>query len=173
MKYVLFFALVILVRPAGAAAQAEKSVYQDSTFIANVLQEHNTFRSALHIPPLAWSPSLANDALGWATELAKGDQGRHDSRLHSLHEGENIWWGTAGGYSYTNMVDAWGDEKKDFVYGVFPDCIDSKSAVVGHYTQMIWSTTTTVGCALVSNGKTDFLVCRYAPPGNYIGQKPY
>jgi hypothetical protein len=30
-----------------------------------------------------------------------------------------------------------------------------------------------VGCALASNGKTDYLVCRYASPGNVYGEKPW
>ena len=40
---------------------------------------------------------------------------------------------------------------------------------VSHYTQMVWPTTTHVGCA-VHQGKTDeFLICRYSPPGNRDG----
>jgi hypothetical protein len=38
---------------------------------------------------------------------------------------------------------------------------------------MVWSTTTDVGCAIASSATTDYLVCRYSPPGNYVGQKAY
>ncbi len=85
-------------------------------------------------------------------------------------EGENIWGGTANRRSYTEMVSAWSREKKDFVYGPLNFNDLSK---VGHYTQMIWYSTTKVGCALASNGKMEYLVCRYSPQGNYTGQKPY
>jgi hypothetical protein len=71
------------------------------------------------------------------------------------------------------MVDTWGAEKKFFREGLFPDCRTNKSAVIGHYTQMVWRNTQAVGCALVSSDHNDYLVCRYSPPGNVTGQKVY
>jgi hypothetical protein len=172
MKYIftiLFFALAC----SGVYSQTEKIVYEDRDFIAVVLKQHNDFRLAAGVPAIQWSSSLAKDALDWARQLAKLDKGQHDPGVRALKEGENLWWGTAGAYPYSDMVNFWGSEKKDFVYGVFPDCKTRRSAVVGHYTQMIWKGTSSVGCAVVSNGKTDFLVCRYSPPGNIEGEKPY
>jgi hypothetical protein len=153
-------------------SQNTKSIYRDQAFISAILQEHNTYRSALQLPDLVWSPALANDALAWGQHLAELDKGQHDMSVRG-NEGENLWWGTADAFSYADMVGMWGKEKDVFRYGVFPDVSTSKSAMVGHYTQMVWRNTTSVGCALVGNGKTDFLVCRYSVPGNVVGQKPY
>lgn len=150
-------------------SQSTKPVYNDPNFISSVLQQHNTYRKALQLPDLTWSEDLAKDALGWAQHLAKIDNGQHDMSVRGK-EGENIWWGTAGQFSYIDMVTAWGNEKSSFKYGVFPNC---GSGVVGHYTQIVWKNTLSVGCALASNGTTDFFVCRYKVPGNVIGQKPY
>lgn len=167
-----FLILILFLARSGTYGQGEKPLYKDPQFIAAMLQQHNEYRAALHLPSLTWSPELALDAQAWAQTLAKKDKGQHDFSIRGK-EGENLWWGTAGAFSYGDMVKFWGNEKKDFVYGTFPDCQTSKSAVVGHYTQIVWRTTVSVGCALVGNGQNDYLVCRYSPPGNAMGQKPY
>jgi len=153
-------------------SQSAKAVYDDPAFISAILQQHQTYRDELKLPPLSWSPQLAKDALAWAQHLASIDKGEHDQSIRG-QEGENLWWGTAGGFSYAQMVSMWGDEKRSFKYGIFPDCSTRRSAVVGHYTQIVWKNTQSVGCALAGNGRTDFLVCRYSSPGNIIGEKPY
>lgn len=149
--------------------QTTRILNKDSLFISAVLAQHNTYRTELELPALTWSSELAQDALIWAKQLAKIDNGQHDKSIVGK-EGENLWWGTADVFSYTDMVKAWGNEKSAFHYGIFPDC---GKGMIGHYTQIVWKNTQTVGCALASNGKTDYLVCRYSPAGNVIGQKPY
>jgi Cysteine-rich secretory protein family len=168
----LFVVMLCIIARSAVYSQVQKPMYKDTAFIAAILQQHNVYRSALHLPLLSWSPELASDAQAWAQNLARTDKGQHDLSIRG-REGENLWWGTAGAFGFGEMVGFWGNEKKDFVYGTYPDCKSSNSAVVGHYTQVIWRSTTSVGCALVGNGKNDYLVCRYSPPGNEMGQKPY
>ncbi|MDO6432279.1 CAP domain-containing protein [Flavitalea sp. BT771] len=169
MRYLPFFCILLMC--PGLKGQPSLSKEKDSTFIRCMLQEHNAFRSEEQLSPLGWSEELAADAKAWASHLAKSDKGDHDQSIRG-REGENIWWGTTGAFTYTEMVDFWGNEKAAFVYGVFPDC-NNGSGVVGHYTQIVWKNTTKVGCALATNGKKDYLVCRYSPAGNIIGQKPF
>jgi hypothetical protein len=38
---------------------------------------------------------------------------------------------------------------------------------------MAWRNTMTVGCALASNRDNDYLVCRYSPAGNVVGQRAF
>jgi len=152
--------------------QGERTIYNDTAFISAVLKHHNTYRSALELPALEWSPALASEALAWARHLADIDKGQHDQDIIGK-EGENLWWGTANAFSFGDMIDAWGGEKKLFREGLFPDCRVNRAAVVGHYTQIVWRNTQSVGCALVGNSRNDYLVCRYSPAGNIIGQKPF
>jgi hypothetical protein len=70
------------------------------------------------------------------------------------------------------MAELWAAERRDFQPGTFPKVSRSGNwQAVGHYTQMVWRTTTALGCAAAtgSDGLTR-LVCHYAPTGNIIGQ---
>ncbi len=139
--------------------------------INEILAAHNKYRSILNIAPLKWSDKLAANAKIWAERLARERRMYHSS---GGNEGENLWMGSAGHYTLTNMVDRWGDEKRYFKEGTFPRVSTSGNwSDVGHYTQIIWRNTTDVGCAKSTGGGYDYFVCRYSPPGNYIGQKVY
>jgi hypothetical protein len=96
---------------------------------------------------------------------------QHSDRRARVGTGENLWMGTRGAYSVETMVGHWASERRYFVPGTFPNNSRSGNwADIGHYTQMIWPTTTRVGCALASNATTDYLVCRYSPAGNIDGR---
>ena len=79
--------------------------------------------------------------------------------------------GTRGAFSFEAMIGGWSSERRDFVPGVFPAVSRAGSwEKVGHYTQMVWPTTTRVGCAIASNAANDYLDCRYSPGGIFIGR---
>jgi len=138
--------------------------------IQQILNAHNAYRNAVGVPPLTWSNQLASDAQGWATHLAQIGGMVHAN----VPEGENLWMGTAGFFSLTQMVDSWGSERQFFRNGVFPNVSTTGNwADVGHYTQVVWRTTTQVGCALATGGGNDVLVCRYSPAGNMNGAAPF
>lgn len=136
-----------------------------------ILAAHNKYRSVVGVPALVWSPNLASSAQVWANHLAAIHQ--PDPQPHS-GPGENIWRGTKGAYNDTQKVDKWGAEKQYFLAGKpFPNFSTTGSWLdVGHYTQIIWSSTTSVGCGWASDSSSDYLVCQYSPPGNVIGQYP-
>ncbi len=171
-KLLLALILITSVMIINLFSEDEKNLtaVQDAS-IKEILDAHNKYRAELNIPPLKWSDELAKHAKAWADRLAGERRMYHSS---GTGEGENLWMGTSGYYSLTQMVDGWGGEKRYYRDGTFPGVSSTGNwADVGHYTQIIWRNTTEVGCAKSTGGGNDFFVCRYSPPGNYMRQKVY
>lgn len=145
----------------------------NTSFSQEILRAHNRYRTAIGVPPLVWSDELTRSAQRWADALSSNLQFEHDPRNQT--QGENIWMGTAGFFTLTAMIDAWGQERRNFHNGTFPDVSTTGNWFdVGHYSQMVWRATTSVGCAGAtgSDGYYRF-VCRYGPHGNVIGEPVY
>jgi pathogenesis-related protein 1 len=84
--------------------------------------------------------------------------------------GENLYMGSAHAYSVVDGAKAWYREKKYFKGGKLNNKNWYKS---GHYTQMVWKTTTELGCGKIVCKGFMILVCNYNPPGNMMGTAPY
>jgi pathogenesis-related protein 1 len=130
-----------------------------------MLAAHNAVRRAVGVPPLAWSEQLAEFAREWANTLVARGQFFH--RRNSPY-GENLFEITGAVAAPAEVVDQWASESRDYQYGS-----NSCRGVCGHYTQMVWRDTKRVGCAAARRGRTEVWVCNYAPPGNWIGKRPY
>ncbi len=142
------------------------------TFEARILAAHNAERARVGSPPLVWSADLARDAAVWAKHLAETGEFEHaDDVPGRPPQGENLWMGTLGSYTPEDMVGSWIEERQLYTAGRFPNVSRSGNWIdVGHYTQLIWSRSREVGCARVANRSDDYLVCRYSPVGNIMGQ---
>lgn len=146
----------------------------DTTLRDSMLRSHNAARAEVNVPPLSWDTGLTNLASNYAQKLADEDIFEHDPQtgINPRH-GENLWKGTKATFTYVQMSGAWVNEKSLYKDGVFPNVVTKGHwSAVGHYTQIIWGKTMYVGCAIASNRRDDFLVCRYSPAGNVIGQRP-
>ncbi|WP_420580592.1 pathogenesis-related family 1 protein [Reichenbachiella sp.] len=136
------------------------------TTIQEILEAHNAYRSDVNISDISWSEELATSAQAWATELAVDCEFKHSNSDF----GENIWAGTEGAFSPTDVVTSWGSEIDDYDYDS-NICATDKDC--GHYTQIVWEKTSKVGCGVATCDGLDIWVCQYDPPGNFIGEKPY
>ena len=161
--------LAALIGIAGAAVATPSQVASEMP--ARILAAHNAARARAGVQPLAWDRSLGDAAANYAVYLAVTNSFQHADPANRSGAGENLWMGPRGAFSYEAMVEGWVSEQRDFMPGVFPAVSRSGGwQKVGHYTQMVWPTTTRVGCAIASNAASDFLVCRYSPAGNVIGR---
>ncbi|MCY7280165.1 MAG: CAP domain-containing protein, partial [Sphingomonas bacterium] len=94
----------------------------------------------------------------------------HSPKIKRPGQGENLWIGTRGAFRLQSMVGSWASERSTFRPGRFPATSRTGHwADVGHYSQMVWPTTSRLGCALGSSARWEVLVCRYSPPGNVDG----
>ncbi|MDF5731971.1 MAG: CAP domain-containing protein [Rhizonema sp. PD38] len=139
-----------------------------SNQIQAILADHNKYRAEVGVSPLRWSENLAVSAQQWADHLAQTGTFEHN------RAGQNLAQGSAGAFSVTQLVDLWGDEKKYFRNGIFPNVSSTGDwEKVGHYTQVVWRNTTEVGCGLSRGNGNDVLVCNYNPVGNVTGQSVF
>lgn len=169
---------LLLAGSAAAAAQTQRpilriapKVTQDQRgFNLRILAAHNQLRAAAGVPPLQWDPILAASAASYGPRLATFAQLEHSPRAERPGQAENLFRGPAGQYSLEAMVENWASERRQFRPGIFPAISTTGNPEdVSHYTQIIWPTTTKVGCALHQTRRWDYLICRYSPRGNQDG----
>lgn len=124
------------------------------------------------LAPLTWNSAAQAVAQAWAN----GCQWKHNAGRGNY--GENIYASTGTTPAApAAVVQDWASEAADYTWAS-----DTCTAVCGHYTQLVWRGTTSVGCAsaacttgspFAGFSNWTFWVCDYAPPGNFLGQQPY
>jgi pathogenesis-related protein 1 len=135
--------------------------------VEQMLEAHNQWRKRSNVPALTWSPQLASYAQEWANKLLK--ENRFEHRRNSPY-GENLAAAQGQQLSPERVVNMWGEEVKDYNYAN-NSC--KPGAMCGHYTQVVWKSSTQVGCAVARASGKEVWVCNYNPPGNVVGRKPY
>ncbi|XP_052163239.1 pathogenesis-related protein PRB1-2-like [Oryza glaberrima] len=176
MAQIKAFALVLLAA-ATLAMAASTAAAQSSP--QDFLDAHNAARrgEGVGLPDVAWSTTLQAFAESYVAQLAATTCSLAHSNSEDLGYGENLYGPAAAGSSAATAAAAvgkWMEEKADYVYssntctrGALLDC--------GHYTQIVWRSTTSIGCASAacSNGGGVIVSCNYSPPGNWPDQRPY
>lgn len=159
--------------PAASAPAASSGSSGSSSGSLNAdekgaLDAHNAARAAVGTADLVWDDELAAGALEYAKQLVG-----IGSLVHSGADGfgENLYQGGEGEETpLTNAVNMFNDEKKDYS----GQAIDSTNYMTfGHYTQVVWKSTTKVGMAKAEGNGKCFVVARYQEPGNMIGETAY
>ena len=147
------------------------------------LKIHNDAREDVGSSPLVWSSKLEKQALLYAKILARKDEKKR-MKHSETNDGENMTYSysaeiinkvTTPTFSKTPLADAslgWYEEISDYRYSKV-----KKRRVgppIGHYTQMVWKDTRQVGMAYaISKKGSVYVVARYYPAGNFVGEYPY
>jgi uncharacterized protein YkwD len=123
------------------------------------------------------SDSLNTTAQSWANQIASSGNFAHSSTSN----GENLYayyttaTSIAAGTLANQAVQSWYNEVSKYDYNN-----PGFSSATGHFTQVVWKSSTQLGCGAAKgtttiNGKlynAFYVVCQYAPPGNVLGQFP-
>jgi hypothetical protein len=126
---------------------------------------------------VTWDADVAKFAQDYANKLVTTGQLSHNPNrtLNGTTLGENLAWGSQGGnWTVVQLAKGWEDEKQHWVPGSkIGDPPSQPGKVTGHYTQMVWRTSTKIGAGIASGPSGTYLVCNYSPTGNFTGQKPF
>lgn len=195
-KLLLAAALLVALFSTGFSSVPSASASPLATLSDEALAAHNAVRQRVAhdesqrlggtvvIPDLIWNADVAAVAQDWADQqAAQLQQGlpRPEHRPNNAY-GENMYWAWSTpdlpDQSPTAAVTWWASEQQYYNYDINTCAADK---VCGHYTQLVWSVTTQVGCGQstwTQDGNNYVLwVCNYAPAGNLTIngqlQRPY
>ncbi|KAI4259649.1 MAG: hypothetical protein L6R42_004473 [Xanthoria sp. 1 TBL-2021] len=176
----------------GASGETGTDGYKSA-----VLEHHNIHRANHSASDLEWDDTLAQ----YAEQVAKSCMYDHDRTPGGGGYGQNIAAGTPAKQVASILTNAFYNSELELYPGYGSDSPDmSNFHAWGHFSQMVWGSTTKVGCYSYNcnpAGKMDldcnpatgqsylgktgcgtsgsgmypvFTVCNYSPPGNFAGQ---
>lgn len=154
------------------SASSDPSWTDDSHFKSSCVNSTNIYRAQHDVPVVTWNDTLAEWAARWSSKCLWAHSG--------LGYGENLAEGFA---NVADAVGGWANERDrfDFANAHFTE-------QTGHFSQVIWKGSTSMGCARTYcdvNGQQNLrivarsddekafgwlFVCEYWPPGNVNGQ---
>lgn len=120
---------------------------------------------------MTWDTAAAAQAQTYAAQGVYAHSSATTRQVGGKQCGENLAAATTGTVTEADAVKLWYDE----LCNTSPlGCQQQFSSNTGHYTQVVWSSSTALGCgkgSTTASGATqDMWVCWYCPSGNVGGQ---
>ncbi|CZT25652.1 uncharacterized protein RCC_11321 [Ramularia collo-cygni] len=169
--------------PASTSSEhTDNSGPSDMSEIQNAVRAHNKARIPRECPIMQWDAELAAMASEYARILAISDK---LERSGVQGQGENLY-ASAAESNYIDAVEVWladtsqkkiEEEVENLGHFSRPETIYYValcSTNAGFAAQCVWHSTTHLGMGKAkSKSGLTYVVARYTPPGNIVGQKPY
>ncbi|XP_040204311.1 allurin-like [Rana temporaria] len=183
---ICLFAMLHLSNGALQNYQAQSKVDKVGTWIKEnqneIVRCHNDVRRKVDPPAsdmskLTWNANAAKNAQHVA-DLCIQKHSHPSKRIITepfvTTCGENLYFSSAKD-PWKHAVDDWFSENNEFVYGYGAK---TRGDVIGHYTQVVWSDSSLVGCGYQYCPNLPYkniYVCHYCPAGNSDNElkKPY
>ena len=132
--------------------------------IIMILNSVNMYRINHCIPPVMWDNKIQSSAQFWANKLAQTNLFIHSSNNY----GENL--ALIGNkpiddktFSVLSAIQAWYNEINIYNYSN-----PKFNMNTGHFTQLIWKSSTKIGVGVAQNFKGNIIVVmQFSPSGNY------
>ncbi|TMW69098.1 hypothetical protein Poli38472_001254 [Pythium oligandrum] len=164
MQFSTLLSMVAVALTASSTQAAPPSQSIGGLNGVNCLNAHNKVRAEVGVPLLEWDENLAKKGKDWATHMEKNNFFAHNTPGQTDYQMNNLY----GGTTCIDAVNAFYAEKSKLP----ADRVVRAESYMqyGHYTMMVWRSTTRVGCG---RGPTKNVACYYETPGNMIGQAAY
>lgn len=167
------------VGPSHVSGPAQATLSSGVDYQNAVLYHHNAARANHRAAPLVWNTTceqnarIAAQTCNFAHYIPPG-----------VRNGQNLFTVSGSAFNVTaGITESWYKGELPFMTGSFglASLSDDVFHQVGHFTQVVWQDTTSVGCVSIDCGANmkvggapsslnKFTVCNYAPPGNIGGQ---
>ncbi|XP_061377655.1 venom allergen 5-like [Danaus plexippus] len=140
------------------------------------------------LPPAAemnsvvWDEELAAKAEKWAASYPKSVDPDQTIPSHRFSVSQSISVFLSKDLNFRMDIEElpimWFNEHENYTYGpITEENMSPSHPPVGDFTQMIWSDSVYLGCAMSENIEDElkkiYIVCEYGPSANVVGQLPY
>lgn len=135
----------------------DDSAGPSDSFAKAILDAHNEKRANHGVDKLTWDEELVSYAQDYADQYDCSGSLTHSGGKY----GENLAVGYSDG---PKALEAWYEEGENYDY--------SSASSFDHFTQVIWKSTTKLGCAQKDCSKNNwgkYIICSYDPAGNMVG----
>lgn len=157
---------VVTVTAAPSIPSTAPQFTNTALFTSAILNSTNFYRKEHNATAVTWNATLASYASSYLSAMGtqSPDSGSECDFSHSGGPyGENL---ALGCNEVTGCVELWGDERDEYNFNK-----PGFSEETGHFTQLVWKDTTTVGCgSRLCGTRAWYIVCEYWPRGNVIGE---